>query len=233
MTILNRKLRRDLWQTKGMLLAVILIVAAGVSCLVGMMGTSNNLQRARSIYYAQCRMADFWVDLKKMPVTELGVLEDLKGISALRARIAFQVIVDLEGVEEPLTGTLLTLPAEPSPVINGILIQSGTYFTSRRQDEVIVSEAFARARNISEGDTIHLIMNGQRKALFVVGTAMSSEFVYMMPPGAIAPEPSRFGVFYVKRVSERTPSAFTGPAIPWWDVFPKRPGKTASLCLRN
>ena len=199
MNILNRKLRRDLWQTKGMLVAVILIVALGVGCLVGMMGTSLNLQLARDAYYGQCRMADFWVDLKKMPVTELDVLDDLKGISEMRARIAFQVIVDLEGVEEPLSGTLLTLPAEPSPVINNILIQSGTYFTSRRQDEVIVSEAFARARGIRDGDTIHLIMNGQRKALFVVGTAMSSEFVYMMPPGSITPEPSRFGVFYVKR----------------------------------
>lgn len=199
MTILNRKLRRDLWQTKGMLTAVILIVTAGVSCLVGMMGTSQNLQMARNIYYGQCRMADFWIDLKKMPTTELNLLDKLKGIQEIRARIAFQVIVDLEGVEEPLSGTLLTLPAEPTPVINGILIQSGTYFTSHRQDEVIVSEAFARARNITEGDTIHLIMNGQRKALFVVGTAMSSEYVYMLPPGAIAPEPSRFGVFYVKR----------------------------------
>ncbi len=199
MNILNRKLRRDLWQTKGMLAAVMLIVAIGVSCLVGMMGTSKNLELARDAYYGQCRMADFWVDLKKMPVTELDALDDLKGISEMRARIAFQVIVDLEGVKEPLTGTLLTLPAEPSPVINGIVMQSGTYFTSRRQDEVIVSRAFAQARNITEGDTIHLIMNGQRKALFVVGTAMSSEFVYMMPPGAIAPEPLRYGVFYVKR----------------------------------
>jgi len=197
--ILNRKLRRDLWQTRGMLTAVILIVALGVSSLVGMMGTSRNLQLARNIYYGQCRMADFWVDLKKMPVTELDVLDNLGGISEIRNRIVFQVIVDMEGVEEPLSGTLLTLPAEPSPVINGILIRTGTYFTSRRQDEVIVSEAFAQARGITEGDTIHLIMNGQRKPLFVVGTAMSSEYVYMMPPGAIVPEPSRYGVFYVKR----------------------------------
>ncbi len=144
-------------------------------------------------------MADFWVDLKKMPVTEMDILEDLPGISEMRARIAFQVIVDLEGVEEPLSGTLLTLPPKPSPVINGIVVRSGSYFTSRRQDEVIVSEAFAKARGIREGDTIHLIMNGQRKPLFVVGTAMGSEYVYMMPPGAIAPEPSRYGVFYVKR----------------------------------
>ncbi len=199
MNILNKKLKRDLWQTRGMLTAVILIVALGVSCLVGMMGTSQNLQSARNIYYGACRMADFWVDLKKMPVTELNTLENLAGISAIRDRIAFQVIVELEGVEEPLSGTLLTLPANPSPVVNGILIRSGTYFTSRRQDEVIVSEAFAEARGIGEGDTIHLIMNGQRKALFVVGTAMSSEYVYMIPPGAIAPEPSRYGVFYVKR----------------------------------
>ena len=88
MNILNRKLRRDLWQTKGMLVAVILIVALGVGCLVGMMGTSLNLQVARDTYYGQCRMADFWVDLKKMPVTELDVLEDLKGISEMRALAA-------------------------------------------------------------------------------------------------------------------------------------------------
>lgn len=197
--ILNRKLTRDLWQTKGMLAAIILISALGVSCLVGMMGTSQNLQGARDAYYAQCRMADFWIDLKKMPVAELDILNDLDGLSDIRARLVSQVIVDLEGVEEPLSGTLLTLPETPSPVINGILLQSGTYFTSRREDEVILSEAFARARGITEGQTIHLILNGQRKALFVVGTAMSSEYVYMMPPGAITPEPSRYGIFYVKR----------------------------------
>lgn len=210
MNVLNRKLRRDLWQTRGMLAAVILIVAMGVSSLVGMMGTSQNLQEARNVYYGQCRMADFWVDLKKMPVTELSVLDDLAGISDLRARIAFPVIVDLAGVEEPLSGTLLTLPAEPAPVINGIILQTGTYFTSRRQDEVIVSAAFARARHIGVGDTIHLIMNGQRQPLFVVGTAMSSEFVYLMPPGAIVPEPSRYGVFYVKQQFGEDALGFNG-----------------------
>ena len=174
------------------------------------MGTSQNLQEARNVYYGQCRMADFWVDLKKMPVTELGVLENLPGISEIRDRIAFQVIVELEGVEQPLSGTLLTLPADPSPVVNGILLRSGTYFTPRRQDEVIVSEAFAEARDIHEGDTIHLIMNGQRKSLFVVGTAMSAEYVYMIPPGAIAPEPSRYGVFYVKREFGEDTLGFNG-----------------------
>jgi len=208
--ILNKKLRRDLWQTRGMLTAVILIVALGVTSLVGMMGTSQNLQAARNVYYGQCRMADFWVDLKKMPVTELGVLENLAGISEIRDRIAFQVIVELEGVEQPLSGTLLTLPPDPSPVVNGILMRSGTYFTSRRQNEVIVSEAFAEARDIHEGDTIHLIMNGQRKSLFVVGTAMSAEYVYMIPPGAIAPEPSRYGVFYVKRAFGEDTLGFNG-----------------------
>jgi hypothetical protein len=98
-TILNRKLKRDLWQTKGMLTAVILIVAVGVSCLVGMMGTSRNLQMARNIYYGQCRMADFWIDLKKMPTTELNVLDDLNGISEIRSRIAFQV----SGFTDPAT----------------------------------------------------------------------------------------------------------------------------------
>ncbi|MFH1954140.1 MAG: ABC transporter permease [Pseudomonadota bacterium] len=199
MKILDRKLRRDLWQSKGILAAIVAIVAVGIGCLVGMAGTSKNLEIAKNSYYAQCRMADFWIDLKKAPISEVEQLSRVPGVSDLRHRISYPVIIDLEGVDQPLSGKLLSLPEHPEPVINNIIIRSGNYFTGQRENEVIVSESFAKARKIGPGDNIDIVMNKQRKRLFVVGTAISSETVYMTPPGAIVPEPAKYGVFYVKR----------------------------------
>ena len=91
------------------------------------------------------------------------------------------------------------MPATRTPVINNIVIRKGSYFTGDKRNEVIVSEKFAQARNIIPGTFIHLIMGGKRKKLFVVGTAISSEYIYMTPPGSIFPEPASYGVFWIKQ----------------------------------
>ncbi|WP_027184577.1 ABC transporter permease [Desulfovibrio inopinatus] len=199
MSVLETKLRRDLFDQKGMLLAIAAIVAVGVACLVGLQGVSTNLIAAKSSLYATCRMADFWVDLKKAPVAELTSLAQIDGITEMRSLISAPVMVDFDEVDRPLSGLLLSMPESPEPVINGLVMMSGGYFTDARDDEVIVNSDFARARHLAAGDILPLVIHGQRKELHVVGTAISSEFTYLMPPGSIVPEPADFGVFYVKR----------------------------------
>ncbi|MFQ5734958.1 MAG: hypothetical protein ACE5KM_23740, partial [Planctomycetaceae bacterium] len=71
MSVLDRKLRRDLWAAKGMLAAIVGILVLGVSCFVGMASVYRNLEQARHDYYARCRMADFSIELKKLPRSEL------------------------------------------------------------------------------------------------------------------------------------------------------------------
>lgn len=199
MSVLNRKLRRDLLGAKGVLSAIIGIIAVGVACFVGMASLYFDLDQSRRSYYARCRMADFWVELKKLPRSELDRLNDVPGILEIRPRIAFPVTVDLEDVEKPLSGRVISLPAHPAPVLNNIVLKRGSYFSDRRRDEVIVNDAFARARHVRPGDRIHLILNNHRQELLVVGTAISSEFVYLLGPGGLVPDPENFGVFYVKQ----------------------------------
>ncbi len=79
MSVLDVKLRRDLIQSRSMLLAIVAIVAVGVSCLVGFQGVSRNLQSSKRDYYDTCRMAEFWIDLKKAPLAELGPAEAAPG----------------------------------------------------------------------------------------------------------------------------------------------------------
>lgn len=196
---LDRKLLREIRSSWGLLLAITSVMAVGVMCFIYTRSAYNNLSLARWKYYAECRMADFWVDVKKAPLAELAAIAELPGVTAVRPRIQFYATVDLERVPAPLNALVLSLPDERAPVINDILLRRGGYFTDRRDNEVIVNDAFARRHHVHPGEWIHLILNNRRQELFVVGTAISCEFVYLVGPGAITPDPEHFGVFYLKR----------------------------------
>ena len=212
MRVLNRKLFRELRDAKGLLLAIMSIIAVGVACQVSMRSAYHNLTDAKGRYYAQCRMAHFWIDLKKIPVPELGALDELPSIRAYRPRIQFFATVDLERVSKPLNGLVLSLPDQREAILNDIVLQRGSYFTPQRDNEVIVNEAFARYHGLQPGEWIHLILNDRRQELFVVGTAISSEFVYLLGPGAIFPDPEHFGVFYLKHKYAEEVFDFEGAA---------------------
>ncbi len=180
-------------------MAIASIMAVGTMCFVYMRSTYHNLSLAKWRYYSQCQMADFWIEVKKAPLAEVEELSKLPGVIAIRPRIQFFATVDLERVAAPLNGLVLSLPNQRKPIINDIVIQSGGYFSETRDNEVIVNAAFARRHKIHPGQSIHLILNNRRQELHVVGTAISSEFVYLVAPGSIAPDPEHFGVFYLKR----------------------------------
>ncbi|QDU81666.1 outer membrane-specific lipoprotein transporter subunit LolC [Polystyrenella longa] len=195
---LDRKLWREMQSSRGMLAAIIGIIGAGVLFFVGMASLYFNLETSRRIYYSQCRMADFTVSLKKMPTIELNQLHDIKGVSEFRPRILFPVTVDLPSVDRPVSGQVLSLPAEPSPIINNIVIRKGSYFTDSLHPEIILNDSFARERNLKPGDHIELILNERKEQFYIVGTALSSEYVYVVGGGGLIPDPANSGIFYIK-----------------------------------
>jgi len=211
-SVLDTKLRRELRHSAGLLLAIGSIIAVGVGYLVTTRSAYQNLSDAKRVYYAQCRMADFWVDLKKVPLADLARLADVPGVGEFRPRIQFFATADVPRVAEPVNGLVLSLPDRPQPVINDILLRRGSYFTANRENEVIVSEAFARFHGLHPGSWIHLLLNNRRQELFVVGTAISSEFVYMLGPGTFIPDPEHFGVFYLKQSYAEEVFDFDGAA---------------------
>lgn len=197
-SVLDRKLLRDLYAARGLLVAVILIMGLGVSAYVANLSLYYNLELSRRSYYAECRMADFWIDIQRFPQTDLERLAQVRGVSELRTRIVRPVTVDLEGVAKPLSGTIISMPANPQPIINNLVLRQGGYFTNLRREEVIISDGFARARNIRPGDRIYVLLNDRRQELVVVGTAISAEFVFARAPGAMIPDKAGYVVMYVK-----------------------------------
>jgi len=227
-SVLDRKLRRELRASWLMLLAITSIVAVGVACFISMGSAYNNLNEAKRRYYVQCRTADFSIELKKVPLAELAPLAELPGVAAIRPRIQFPATVDLdaaladrtgpglwaaaESAAGPLNGLVLSLPDRRQPIVNDVVLRQGSYFTDARKNEVLVNDAFARHHRLRPGQWIHLVLNNRRQELFIVGTAISSEFVYLLGPGAITPDPEHFGVFYLKQSYAEDVFDFNGAA---------------------
>lgn len=197
MKILDIKLRRELWRSKGMFLSIVAILAIGVSGFVGMLATFQNLEVARLDYYAECRMGDFWVDLEKAPVQDLRERLELDGIAEIRPRIVFPARVEGMGSQKPIRGIAVSLPDEPHAVLSGALIQEGSWFTGGRRNEVIVNRAFAKAHSLSPGRHLRLVLQGRIEEFRIVGIALSSEYVYVTPPGDMAPDPAGYGIFFL------------------------------------
>lgn len=209
---LHRKLLRELKSSGGLLLMITSILAIGIGCYVALRSVHRNLTEAQSRYYAQCRMADFTVEVKKAPLSAIAALGELPGVDGVRPRVQFYATVDLPSVAKPLNGLVLSLPDVRENVISDIVLRCGGYFTDRRQNEVIVNEAFARQHKIAPGHWIHLLLNNRRQELFVVGTAISSEFIYLVGPGTFTPDPEHFGVFYIKQTFADEVFDFDGAA---------------------
>ena len=210
MSILNRKLRRDFFRTKGLLLAVVAIIAVGTGSFVGMLATFNqpgNVQVSLLRPVQDGRFLDRPQESSRggrpAPVPHRRGFRNpgphrLRGDRGPRR------------VDKPISGQAISMPAEPLDVINDIVLRQGSYFTGDRPNEVIISEKFAEARNIAPGSFIHLILNGQRKKLFVVGTAISSEHIYLAPPGGFVCNAADYGLFYIKRAYAEDVFGFHG-----------------------
>jgi len=196
--VLLRKLGRDLRARKGALAALWVIVAIGIGVFTGFASLYRDLDGSRERYYSAYRLADFTVDLKRAPGWAVETAASLPNVREVRGRVDFAVLLDLPTMEEPISGRAISMPGERSPVLNDVLLRSGSWFSDRWAKEVILNDAFARENGLRPGDRVKVVLLDQQHDLLIVGTAMSPEFVYLMPPGAgLAPDPARFGVLYL------------------------------------
>src|SRR6185369_13949213 len=64
-------------------------------------------------------------------------------------------------------------------------------------DEIVVNDTFATAHGFGIGSRISAILNGRKRDLVIVGTALSPEFIYTVGPGDIMPDDRRFAIIWM------------------------------------
>jgi len=196
---LKRKLFRDIRRAGGQFAAAAVVVVCAVGLFIGMYSTYYNLCLSRDSYYEEYLFADFFVELERAPVTALGRVASIPGVRRVRGRIVKDVPLEVAGNEESVVGRLVSMPPQDGVVVNDIHIVSGSYFRGADEREVIVNQRFCEANGLRVGDSFKATINERQETLFIVGTALSPEYVYpLRTPQQFAPNDRNFGIVFVK-----------------------------------
>jgi len=197
LSALNLKLVRDLWGMRGQSLAVAMVVAAGVAIYVMYQANLESLRDTQRAYYANQRFGDVFASLTRAPRTVADKIAGLPGVTAVEARVVARGSVTIEPHEPSATVVLVSIPVTRRPLVNDVLLRRGRWIEPERRAEILASDGFASARGLAPGDRVTALINGHRYRLTIVGTAISPEFVYTIPPGELVPDDRRFGVLWM------------------------------------
>ncbi len=197
MQALDKKLFRDFKRLWVQGVAIALVLACGVMLLLTSFGMYQALEDTRTAYYERNRFADIWVDTRRAPESLLPEIRAIDGVYAAEPRVSGLAILDIEGRAESAVGRIFSWPEDDAPLLNVPLLRSGRYPAPTATGEVLVNEPFADANGFDIGATFHANLNGQRRALTIVGTVLSPEFIYTLGPGALLPDNESFGIIWM------------------------------------
>ncbi len=194
---LDRKLLRDFWRLRAQALAIALVVAGGVATLVLAVGSLRSLDETRVAYYERYQFADVFALVRRAPKTVLDQIAEIPGVAAAEGRITKLALLDIPQFREPATGRFISLPEGGQPALNRLYMRTGRLPEPGRADEVVVTEGFAKAHAFTPGARFAAILNGKKRDLVIVGTALSPEFVYAIGPGDRMPDERRFAIVWM------------------------------------
>ena len=198
-SVLDRKVLRDLWHLRGQMAAVALIVACGVATVVTLRTAYDSLRLSQALYYREYRFADVFAPLSRAPEAVARRLAAVPGVERVQTRVVAHVTLAVPGLAEPAIGRLVSIPERARPLLDDLHLRAGRWVEPGRRNEAIVSEAFASANHLRVGDTLGAVFNGRWQTLRLVGIALSPEYVYQLGPGWLFPDDRRFGVLWLGR----------------------------------
>jgi putative ABC transport system permease protein len=209
-SLLDRKLLRDLAALPGRVVTIAALVAVGVGVFVAAISTYDSLQSARDRFYAESRFPQIFVTLKRAPLSVARRIADIPGVAASEARIVRDVIVDWPPSRLPVSARVVSLAHAGEETLAALRVASGVAPESGDARTAIVNEAFAAANGLVAGDRLRVLLNGKLETFKISGTAQSAEYVYAVKPGSPIPDDRTFAVLWVDRAAAEAAFGMSG-----------------------
>ncbi|NNE40731.1 MAG: FtsX-like permease family protein [Marinicaulis sp.] len=196
LSMLDRKMLRDLWRIKGQALAIIFVIAAGIALFVMSSGMMIALEETMRAYYERHRFADAYAPVKRAPNHLLADIRNLDGVSTAEGRINGGGLVTLEKASAPVSARVISYDPDAASPINAVYLVEGRMLRTTQSDEIMLLKPFADAHNLTPGDSIAITMNGAQHTFIIAGLVLSPEFIYALPPGEFVVDAGRFAVLW-------------------------------------
>ena len=189
-------LLRMIQKSKGQFIAVVVIIIVGVTVFTAMSMTSLNMQQTVDTYYSEYRFADLFMRTAAVPASEIKRLAAIDGVSTVTGRIARDVPMITDDLNERVDLRLITISEDPKELCQSKLIEGKNTGLSGR--ETLLIQQFAEARDLHPGDVVTVQIEGKRYDLTIKGVVASPEYIYLMESAqAMLPDNRNFGVCYV------------------------------------
>lgn len=198
MRAMNHKLVRDLWGMRGQVFAILLVIAGGVATFIMSMSTLDGLKRTQADFYRDYRFADVFSQMVRAPERTADRLREIPGVDTVETRVVADAVLDVPGVSLPIMARIVSVPdAAATPALNLLFLRNGR--PPVRNDEVVVSEAFAEAYALVPGDSVAAVIKGRKKTLRITGVGLAPDFVFQLGGGSAFPDPESFGLLWMAR----------------------------------
>ena len=204
MSMLDRKLARDLWHARGQVLTIALVVASGIAAFGASLSTYHSLKRMQADYYASARFAHVFAAARRVPLSIAPRALEVPGVAEVEATLSYDVQLELPGRIEPMVGRMIALPEHGLPAMNRLTLMAGRWIALPGSNEVLVHQTFAEKRGLVPGSTLQALLNGKLETLRVVGIVLSPEYIFPAAHGV--GDDTSFGVFWIGR--KRLAAAF-------------------------
>lgn len=204
MDVLDLKLLRDLKRLWAQALAIALVIGSGVATILLAVGSHHSLQHTRDAYYERYGFGDVFAQVRRAPNSLIVDIGKIPGVAYAETRIVQGALLDITDFLEPASAEFISLPDKRDQVLNRLVLRQGRMPDPARKGEVVVDENFAIAHQFRPGSRFEAVLNGHKRQLTIVGTALSPEFVFAVGPGDILPDNRRFAVVWMP---ERTLAA--------------------------
>jgi putative ABC transport system permease protein len=96
-------------------------------------------------------------------------------------------------------GRMISVPDDHQPQLSRLHLRKGRWVAPGRDDEVMLSEAFANVHGLGPGDRIKAVVSGRLQEFEIVGVALSAEYIYSISSSNPWPDDKRFGVMWLSR----------------------------------
>lgn len=196
MSILGRKLRRDIRRQRWQFAAVTVTVVLGVTLFAASFDSFRNLNRSYHRTYDEQAFADLTVsggDAEKFSVTAT----ETDGVAAVAGRRQADVPF-VVGDNQKLYGRIVGMPVDEQPTVDKVRVVTGDYLSSEQPSGVLVEKHMADHFDLKPGDTLQVFLQGGSETVEVVGTVVSAE--YLWPARSrqqLFTTPEDFGVLFV------------------------------------
>src|SRR5262245_47497556 len=197
MHMLDRKLFRDVRRLWAQVLAIAFVIGGGVATLFMAVGSYRSLDETRTAYYERYRFADVFAGVSRAPKSLVEQVAEIPGVAAVDARISRLALLDIPNYAEPATAQVISLPDIGEPRLNRLYMRLGRTPEPGRDDEAVVNDTFAKAHGFGIGSHFSALLNGRKRDLVIVGTALSPEFIYTVGPGDLMPDDRRFAIIWM------------------------------------